>query len=87
MKKLLFNEKETKHQGPCYGKEMAWILLPIRAWEAKKILLSDKVYIRARDFPPFLSQQNTIRQTTPLCWQEQNTGGTMKLTISISCEK
>ena len=47
----------------CYGKEMASILLPIRAWEAKKILLSDEVYKRSGDHPPPLSQSAKYHQT------------------------
>jgi hypothetical protein len=46
-KTFLFYEKEAEHQAPCYGKEMGPPLLPTRAWEAKKILLSYEVYKRA----------------------------------------
>ncbi len=52
MKAPIFNKNDAEHQDPCHGTEMASTLLPIRAWEAKKIVLSDEVYIRAGDHPP-----------------------------------
>ncbi len=65
------NSLRTRHQGLSYGKEMASILLPIRAGEAKQILLSYEGNIRMGDHPLFLSQQTYIKQTRPLCCQEE----------------
>jgi hypothetical protein len=66
MKTLLFYKKEAEHQAPCYGKEMASSLLPTRAWEAKRILLSDKVYKRPGNPPLSVSKLSTDRLTSVL---------------------
>jgi hypothetical protein len=64
-----FNINVAEHHCLCYGKQSLLIYLPIRASEAKKILLSEEV---------FISQQTSVL--------EENTGGTMKLTMTIYCE-
>jgi hypothetical protein len=40
MMRSLLNKKETEQNGPCYEKGMASTPLPVRPWEAKKILFS-----------------------------------------------
>jgi hypothetical protein len=66
---------------------MASTLLPIRAWEAKKILSSDEVYERAGDQLPTFSVSNTPSDRSHLCDRESNnTGGRMRLTMMIYWE-
>ncbi len=68
---ILLWKKEPEHQGPCYGKEKASILLPIRAWEAMEILLSDKG--GRPPPPPPLSKSAKYHQTDNTSVLEEQT--------------
>jgi hypothetical protein len=87
MKIFLFNTKEAEHQGSCYEKGIASTPLPTRAWEAKKILLSDEVLNGLKTIPAPFSVSKTTSKRQHLCVRKSNnTGGRMKLTIIIYCE-
>jgi hypothetical protein len=71
----VFNKKVAGHSGQYHGKQMASILLPLRAGEAKQILLSDRSYIRRGDHPPPPQSANLHQTVNTSVLSGRNTGG------------
>ncbi len=64
---------------------MASILLPIRDWEAKRILLSDEVYKKGGR-PPRPSQSAKYHQTDNTSVLEEQTQGDKEADHAIYCK-
>jgi hypothetical protein len=73
MERLFLEENYSRHQGPCHGKRMVSIILPIRAVEDKESSLVAEVHIRDGVHPSLSSVSQIPSDSQHLCVRRTRT--------------
>ncbi len=70
---IILKENNSRHQGPCHGKRMVTIILPIRAVEAMESSLVAEVHIRDGIHPSISSVSQIPSDSQHLCVRRTRT--------------